>query len=73
MKIRTEYVTNDKGVGKIVAKGGGKQRTVNYNHAATPAANHGHAAGALAVAHGKEYGGVTITLSLDHGKAEFEV
>ena len=44
--VRTSY-TNVNGTGKIVAKGHGKQRTVNYNPAMSSEWNHGAAAGTL--------------------------
>jgi hypothetical protein len=74
MNIKTKYQTNAKGVGQIVAKGGGKQRTIGYDHYLTPAANHGRAAGVL----GKVFGlnprtRTIITLNMDHGNAEFQV
>jgi hypothetical protein len=48
--IRTAYKTNAKGSGQIVAKGSGKQRTIPFDHAKSSAANHGTAAGTLALA-----------------------
>lgn len=48
MNITTKYKTNHNGTGQIVAKGGGRQRTVNYNPAQSPEWNHGEAAGTLA-------------------------
>lgn len=45
--IRTEYQTDGKGAGRIVAKGNGKQRTVPFNHAHSADWNHGNAAGTL--------------------------
>ena len=52
LTITTTYKTNDKGQGRITAKGGGKQRTVAYDHSASPDRNHGLAAGTLALALG---------------------
>ena len=44
--IRTEYKTRQ-GAGRITAKGGGKQRTIPYDHSRSPGQNHGEAAGIL--------------------------
>jgi hypothetical protein len=47
--ITTAFVHKDETGPKIVAKGGGKQRTIPYDHAATQDRNHGLAAGAVAL------------------------
>lgn len=47
MNITTTLINTDKGTPKIVAKGAGKQRTTNYDHALSHDANHGTAAGVL--------------------------
>jgi hypothetical protein len=47
MHIITEYKTTAKGEGRIVAKGGGKQFTMPYDHAESINANHGYAAARL--------------------------
>lgn len=47
--VRTAY-TNVNGTPKVVAKGGGKQRTVNWDLARSTDWNHGNAAGTLLVA-----------------------
>lgn len=73
MRITTTYKSNASGTGQIVAKGGGKQRTVNYDPALSKAANHGAAAGALGAAHGAPFQGVTIMLSMDNGNARFDL
>lgn len=52
MNITTVYKTNHNGTGQILAKGGGKQRTVEYDHALSADRNHGTAAGVLALALG---------------------
>jgi len=49
VRITTTYTTNAKGEGRLVAKGEGKQRTTVYDHSASPARNHGLAAGELAL------------------------
>lgn len=49
--IRTEY-KNVNGTPKVVAKGGGKQRTINWDLARGTDWNHGTAAGTLALALG---------------------
>lgn len=73
MKIRTAYKTNGSGTGQIVAKGGGKQRTVTYDHRMTAAENHGAAAGVLANVFGFGPTRTVVTLSIDNGTAVFEV
>jgi hypothetical protein len=47
--IRTSYQTNASGRSQILAKGGGKQRTVNYDDSKSSDWNHGNAAGTLAL------------------------
>lgn len=49
MKIDTVRKSNSKGTAQILAKGGGKQKTVNYDHEHSPSWNHGNAAGELAL------------------------
>lgn len=49
MRITTTYKTNAKGTGQILARGNGKQRTVAYDQALSSRANHGSAAGTLAL------------------------
>lgn len=46
--ITTKHTSNANGRGQIVAKGGGKQRTVSYLHEHNSDVNHGLAAGELA-------------------------
>ena len=50
--IRTQYRTNASGRSQILAKGGGKQRTVNFDASKSSDWNHGTAAGVLALALG---------------------
>lgn len=50
MNITTTYKTNASGTGQILAKGGGKQRTVAYDDSHSVNYNHGTAAGALVLA-----------------------
>lgn len=47
--IRTSYKSNANGTGQIVAKCGGKQRTVNLDLSKSNDWNHGNAAGTLAL------------------------
>lgn len=49
MIVRTQYKTNASGRSQILAKGGGKQKTVSYDAARSSDWNHGNAAGALAL------------------------
>lgn len=55
MIIRTAYTTNAAGRGQIVAKGGGRQRTVAFDLSKTADWNHGAAAGTLALVLGLKY------------------
>lgn len=50
MKIVTKYKTNHNGRSQILAKGGGKQRTISFEDAHSFPRNHGNAAGTLALA-----------------------
>lgn len=72
--ITTQYTTNDKGAGKIVAKGGGKQRTVAYDHSLTPSQNHGAAAGTLGLVLGflAEAADITHFIDAGNGRAHFQ-
>lgn len=45
--VKTAYKANKNGTGVIVAKVGGKQRTVKYDHGMSIQANHAAAAGAV--------------------------
>ena len=45
--ITTRYTVTEKGAGRIVAKGNGKQATVVYDHEHSADWNHGEAAGTL--------------------------
>lgn len=48
--IRTSYVTlPTSGASRIVAKGGGRQKTITYDPALSSDRNHGNAAGELAL------------------------
>lgn len=49
MNITTKHTSNVNGRGQIVAKGGGKQRTVSLDHSKSNDWNHGNAAGTLAL------------------------
>lgn len=48
MKITTKYSTNSHGAGRIIAKCGGKQLTLGYDHALSATQNHATAAAMLA-------------------------
>jgi len=73
MKIRTQYQTNAAGTGQILAKGGGKQRTLTYDHSLGVRGNHRAAAEAVAHVHGVSIFPGTHTVWLPEGRAEFEV
>jgi hypothetical protein len=47
--IRTKYTTTATGAGRILAKGGGRQKTINYDQSISSDRNHGNAAGELAL------------------------
>lgn len=51
MNITTRHTSNSKGTGQVLARGGGKQRTLTWDHAASSDTNHGRAAGELLLAH----------------------
>lgn len=53
--IRTSYISNNNGTGKILAKGAGRQVTLPYDHASSGDRNHGLAAGTLALKLGLEW------------------
>lgn len=55
MNIVTTLKTDAKGNQKVLAKGGGKQKTVPATSDLTEAGNHGNAAGELALVHGLEW------------------
>lgn len=65
--IRTEYKTNAKGRGQIVAKGGGVQRTTSVDQSKSSDWNHGHAAGVLALVLGWPWSGSVEHDSNDSG------
>lgn len=71
--IKTKYQSSRNGTGVIVAKGAGKQRTVQYDHALNPGRNHGAAAGTLASALGLTAlpDMTTIMVEHDKGRATF--
>lgn len=71
--ITTTYKTNAKGTGQIVAKGGGKQRTINYDHSKSVRENHREAAGALAGRLGKSLFPHTEAIRSDNGTATFRI
>ena len=73
MKISTTYRADAQGEGKVTAKGGGKQRTVNYDHALSPRENHRNAAAALAAKHDRDLFPMTEVIELDKGKAVFSL
>lgn len=58
MEIKTTYKTNVNGTAQIVAKGGGKQRTINVDHSKSLAHSHGVAAGTLALVLGLQDGDI---------------
>lgn len=49
MNITTKHTSNASGRGQVIAKGGGKQRTVAWDHSKSNDWNHGNAAGTLAL------------------------
>lgn len=74
MKVTTLYKTNAAGTGQIVAKGGGKQRTLPYDHARGVRANHRTAMIALVNATGSDKTFPrTETVEVDNGRATFYV
>lgn len=53
--IRTAYTTTATGASRIVAKGGGKQRTIPFDPAVSSDRNHGNAAGTLGLVLGLKW------------------
>lgn len=79
MNITTTYGSRANGSGIVVAKGGGKQKTVSFDPERTPGQNHGDAAGELLksiVKPGRREFLLTtakVTDELDNGKMRFGV
>lgn len=72
--IHTKYKTNASGKSQIVARGGGKQRTVSLDHAESLDWNHGNAAGTLALVLGlKDHPGITHRQNEDGTEHMFEI
>lgn len=74
MKVVTRFTSNASGRNQVIAKGGGKQRTVSWEHAESVDWNHGAAAGTLLAA----IGGYTANDPMTHvvnndGSHTFEV
>lgn len=61
MNITTTYKTNHNGRSQILAKGGGKQRTISFDAARSFDYNHGAAAGILLRAHFGQVGEPALT------------
>lgn len=72
MNIRTRYTSNANGCGQILAKGAGRQRTVSYDDALSSDANHGNAAGTLALALGLKWSENIVHTVLDGPVHVFE-
>lgn len=66
MNITTTYKTNHNGTGQIVAKSGGRQRTMTYVHSLSADQNHGCAAAVMVNLFGDP---VAAAESIDSGKA----
>lgn len=73
MKISTTYRANSSGAGRITAKGGGKQRTINYDHSFNTRDNHRMAMENLAMAHGIPFLPRTEQVEIDNGRAVFSL
>lgn len=70
--ITTKYKTNANGTGQILAKGGGKQRTVFTSPERNSDRNHGEAAAELAMVLGLEWhDGITHEV-LEDGRHKFK-
>lgn len=65
MSITTKNTSNASGRSQVIAKGGGKQRTVNVEQDKGYEWNHGNAAGVLALALGLKDGDIVHTMSED--------
>lgn len=55
MNITTKHTSNASGRSQVIAKGGGKQRTVNVDPSKSADWNHGNAAGTLALVLGLKW------------------
>ena len=71
MIITTKYTVNDKGAGRVVAKGNGKQRTLPFDHGSSIGWNHGQAAGHLALALGLKWTDNVVHVSQDDQTHKF--
>ena len=71
MNITTKYTTTSTGAGRIVAKGGGKQRTLPYDHSASRERNHGLAAGELAKVLGLTWSDSVTHMGFNDGTHKF--
>ena len=69
--IITKYKTNANGTGQILAKGGGKQRTTEYNPAESSDRNHGNAAGVLAQVLGLKWSDDIVHMGFNDGTQKF--
>lgn len=66
MSITTKNTSNAAGLSQVIAKGGGKQRTVPVDRSKGYAWNHGNAAGELALVHGLKWSdSITHDMSAD--------
>lgn len=69
--ITTTYGSKANGAGKIVAKGGGRQRTVTYDPAVSKERNHGSAAGDVALLLGWKVDDEIVHIGFDNGVHKF--
>ena len=71
LTITTTYRTDARGAGKVTAKGGGRQRTLAYDQAASADRNHGSAAGELAKVLGLKWSEHIVHMSFNDGTHKF--
>lgn len=70
-RVVTTYTTTSTGAGRIVAKGGGKQRTIPYDHEKGTRDNHRAALDSLARSLGTGTLPRVETIEQDNGRATF--
>ena len=71
LKVTTSHTSTATGAGRIVAKGGGKQRTIPFNHEAGAVGSHRLAAETLAGVLGVPVFPRSETVELDKNKVTF--
>lgn len=71
--ITTKHTSTATGAGRVLAKGGGKQRTIEWDHSVSSARNHGNAAGELALALGLSWHDDITHNNVDNSTHKFNI